>query len=457
MFSRATEEKNLRPRHLVLKSRRVVTPGGVREAAVRVADGRILEVADRSAPSRDSVVVDIGDRVLMPGVIDTHVHVNEPGRADWEGFATATRAAAAGGISTLVDMPLNSIPPTTSLEALHAKVEAAAGRCRAHVGFWGGLVPGNAAELERLRNSGAFGFKCFLVDSGVPEFPPVAQSDLAAAAGRLASLSAVLLVHAEDPGRIAAFESGPADAYSAYLRTRPPEAETEAVARMVRLSRESGIRVHILHVSAAAAAEAVGAAKREGLAVTAETCPHYLTFASGEIPDGATEFKCAPPIRDRENREQLWGALDRGEIDLIVSDHSPSPPTLKSRDSGDFRRAWGGISSLELSLSATWSSASARGFSVEDLARWMCRGPAELAGLGGWKGSIAPGYDADLVVFDPDAAWTVEPARLHHRHPLTPYAGRVLKGRVEATYLRGRKVYGDGRFFGPPRGEILLA
>ena len=444
------------PRSLVLRSRRVVTPDGVREATVRVSDGRIVEVADRSVPVRSAAVVDVGDRVLMPGVIDTHVHVNEPGRTEWEGFATATRAAAAGGISTLVDMPLNSVPPTTSLEALHAKAEAVAGRCGVHVGFWGGLVPGNTIELEKLRNAGVCGFKCFLVDSGVPEFAPVAESDLATAMNLFAALSVVLLVHAEDPRRLAGFGSGRADAYSAYLETRPAEAETEAVARMIRLSREAGVRVHILHLSSSAAAEAVEAAKREGLAVSAETCPHYLTFASEEIPDGATEFKCAPPIRDRANRERLWAALARGAIDIVVSDHSPSPPGLKCRDSGDFQRAWGGISSLELSLSATWSGASARGFSIADLARWMCRGPAELAGLARWKGSIAPGFDADLVVFDPDVSWTVDPAKLHHRHPLTPYAGRVLKGKVEATYLRGRKVYENGRFFGAPGGEIVL-
>ena len=434
----------------------MVTPEGVREAAVRVSDGRIVEVADRSVPIRSAAVVDVGEQVLMPGVIDTHVHVNEPGRTEWEGFATATRAAAAGGISTLIDMPLNSVPPTTSLDALHAKAETVAGRCRVHIGFWGGLVPGNTTELERLRNAGVCGFKCFLVDSGVPEFAPVAESDLATAMNPLAALSVVLLVHAEDPRRLAGFGSGRADAYSTYLETRPSEAETEAVAGMIRLSREAGVRVHILHLSSSAAAEAVEAAKREGLAVSAETCPHYLTFASEEIPDGATEFKCAPPIRDRANRERLWAALARGAIELVVSDHSPSPPGLKCRDSGDFQRAWGGISSLELSLSATWSGASARGFSIADLVRWMCRGPAELAGLARWKGSIAPGFDADLVVFDPDVSWTVDPAKLRHRHPLTPYAGRVLKGKVEATYLRGQKVYEKGRFLGAPRGEILL-
>jgi allantoinase len=448
----------LLPRPLVLRSRRVVTPEGVREAAVRVSDGRIVEVADRSVPVRSATVVDVGDRILMPGVIDTHVHVNEPGRTEWEGFATATRAAAAGGISTLVDMPLNCVPPTTSLEALHVKAEAVAGRCRVNVGFWGGLVPGNTIELEKLHDAGVCGFKCFLVDSGVPEFAPVAESDLATAMNRFAALSTAppLLVHAEDPRRLRSFGGGRAAAYSAYLETRPSEAETEAVATMIRLSRETGVRVHILHLSSSAAAEAVEAAKREGLAVSAETCPHYLTFASEEIPDGATEFKCAPPIRDRANRERLWEALARGAIDLVVSDHSPSPPGLKGRDSGDFQKAWGGISSLELSLSATWSGASARGFSIADLARWMCRGPAELAGLARWKGSIAPGFDADLVVFDPDAAWTVDPAKLRHRHPLTPYAGRVLKGKVEATYLRGHKVYEKGRVLGAPRGEILL-
>jgi len=428
----------------------------VREASVRVSEGRIVEVAERSAPIGAATLVDLGDRALMPGVIDTHVHVNEPGRTEWEGFATATRAAAAGGITTLVDMPLNSVPPTTTLDALHLKAEAVAGRIRVHVGFWGGLVPGNTIELEKLRNAGVCGFKCFLLDSGVPEFAPVAETDLVESTSRLAALSAPLLVHAENPRRIASFGPGRADAYSAYLETRPSEAEDEAVGEMIRLSRESGVRVHILHLSSASAAEAVEAAKREGLAVSAETCPHYLTFASEEIPDRATEFKCAPPIRDRANRERLWAALARGAIDLVVSDHSPSPPRLKCRDSGDFQKAWGGISSLQLSLSAAWSGASARGFSIADLARWMSRSPAELAGLARWKGSIAPGFDADLVVFDPDVSWTVDPAKLRHRHPLTPYAGRVLKGKVVATYLRGDKVYEKGRFLGAPRGEIVL-
>ncbi|HEX7253586.1 MAG TPA: amidohydrolase family protein, partial [Thermoanaerobaculia bacterium] len=281
MDAQKQRKDSLLPRHLVFQSRRVVTADGVRRAAVRVSDGRIAEVDERSAPARSATVVDVGDRVLMPGVVDTHVHVNEPGRTEWEGFATATRAAAAGGVTTLVDMPLNSVPPTTSLEALRAKAAAVAGRCRVHVGFWGGLVPGNARELPKLRDAGVCGFKCFLVDSGVPEFAPVAESDLAAAIDRFAALSpAPLLVHAEDPRRIAESGRGRADAYSTYLQTRPPEAENAAVAKMIRLSRESGVRVHILHLSSASAAEAVEAAKREGLPVTAETCPHYLTFAS---------------------------------------------------------------------------------------------------------------------------------------------------------------------------------
>ncbi|HTD52256.1 MAG TPA: allantoinase AllB [Thermoanaerobaculia bacterium] len=440
-----------------LKSRRVVTREGVREACVQVRDGRITEVSDLSEETRGTTVVDLGDKVLMPGVIDTHVHVNEPGRTEWEGFATATLAAAAGGVTTLLDMPLNSIPPTTSVDGLRAKAESAAGRCRVHVGFWGGLVPGNERELAPLRSAGVFGFKCFLAPSGVPEFEPVTDRDLTAAMARLAKMSAVLLVHAENPDRIAAQWNGPADSYDAYLSTRPPAAEIEAVERMIRFSRQTGARVHILHLSSADAADAVAGAKREGLPVSAETCPHYLTFASEEIPKGATEFKCAPPIRGSENRERLWAALAEGSIELVVSDHSPAPEELKHRESGDFARAWGGISSLEVSLAAVWTGAAARGFSVADLARWMCAGPARLAGLEAWKGSIAPGLDADLVVWDPEASWKVDPALLHHRHPLTPYAGRILRGKIEATYVRGTRIFEAAEFTGPPSGEILLS
>jgi len=445
------------PPDLVFKSRRVVLPEGVRAAAVLVKAGRVAEVTDYAAIPTGPSVVDLGERVLMPGLVDTHVHVNEPGRTDWEGFATATRAAAAGGITTLVDMPLNCIPPTTTLEGLHAKAESVAGRSLVDVGFWGGVVPANRGELSRLRGAGVFGFKCFLVPSGVPEFEAVSPRDLAEAGEVLTKLCAVLLVHAEDAERIASDWTGPPNSYASYLATRPPLAEISAVEGMIRWCRQTQARVHILHLSSADAADAVGEAKREGLPISAETCPHYLTFTAEEIPSGATEFKCAPPIRERENRERLWKALTEGAIDLIASDHSPAPPARKSRESGNFQEAWGGIASLELSLSAVWTGAYARGHSLHDVARWMCRAPAELAGLAKHKGSLAAGLDADLIVWDPEASRPVVAEELHQRHKLTPYAGRILRGVVEATYLRGEKIYERGEFPGEPRGEILLA
>jgi allantoinase len=445
----------LAPSEFVLSSRRVLTPEGVRPACVRIRSGTIVSVGPESAEGLP--VVDAGDAVVMPGIVDTHVHVNEPGRTEWEGFDTATRAAAAGGVTTLIDMPLNSIPPTTTIGGLHAKAESAAGRCRVHVGFWGGAVPGNAEELPRLRASGVFGFKCFLAPSGVAEFPPVGPEDLARGMEAAARLSAPLLVHAEEKDRISPDWSGPLESYRSYLETRPPAAEKEAVERLIGLCRRTGARVHVLHVSCAEAAEAIGRAKSEGVSISAETCPHYLTFAADGIPDGATQFKCAPPIRDRENRERLWGALAQGSLDLVASDHSPAPPAIKCRETGDFRKAWGGISSLELSLSAVWTGAAARGFSVADVARWMCAGPARLAGLASAKGAIAEGLDADLVVWSPEASRRVDPERLQQRHKLTPYAGRALLGVVEATYVKGEKVYDRGQILGRPSGELLLA
>jgi allantoinase len=396
--------------------------------------------------------------VVLPGLVDTHVHINEPGRTEWEGFETATRAAAAGGVTSVIDMPLNSVPPTTSIEALRRKVESAAGRCRVHVGFWGGAVPGNRGQLEPLKRAGVFGFKCFLAPSGVEEFGHVGPEELASVLEITGSLGAVLLVHAEDPSLLAEPETGDGPwSYAVYLRSRPPEAEVAAVERVAALCRKIGARAHILHVSSADAAEAIGRAREEGLALTGETCPHYLAFAAEEIPEGATEFKCAPPIRGVENRERLWVKLADGTLSLIASDHSPAPPELKRRESGDFREAWGGISSLELALSAVWSAAERRGHSLEEVAAWMCSGPARLAGLSGVKGAIAPGHDADLVLFEPEEEWTVDPSRLEQRWKLTPYAGRRLRGKVRATYLKGEKIYECGKFLGPPRGEILLA
>lgn len=447
----------------LLSSRRAATPDGVGPASIHVHGGRIVAVlrgesgAAAAAGLVHLPVVDVGDHAVLPGLVDTHVHINEPGRTEWEGFASATAAAAAGGVTTLVDMPLNSIPPTTTADALGRKLEAAAGRCRVHVGFWGGLVPDSVPEVAHLASAGVFGFKCFLVDSGVAEFAPLPEKELEVAMREIARLDALLIVHAEWPDRIAATWPGRPEAYAGYLGSRPRASENEAVRRVVQLSRTTGARVHILHLSSAEALEPLERARSEGLPVTAETCPHYLSLTAEEVPDGATEFKCAPPIREKENRERLWEGLRSGVLDMVVSDHSPSPPELKHRDTGSFARAWGGISSLGLALPVVWTEARRRGHSLSDLARWMSAAPARLARLEAWKGAIAPGQDADLVVFDPEAAWSVAPQDLRHRHKLSPYAGRGLVGAVKATYLKGEKIWEKGRDIGSPAGELMLS
>jgi allantoinase len=444
---------------LVVRGRRVVTGGGLVPAAVHVRGGVIERVTGYDQLPLGGRVIEAADAVVMPGLVDTHVHVNEPGRTDWEGFDSATRAAAAGGVTTIVDMPLNSLPPTTSVASLEAKRAAAAGQCHVDVGFWGGIVPGNLDELEGLARAGVLGFKAFLVDSGVAEFPAVEQPDLEAAMGALADLGALTAVHAEAPGPIAeataATAGGDPRAYRTWLRSRPDRAEREAVATVAELSRRLRARAHVLHLSSAAALDPLRRARADGVPISAETCPHYLALAAEEVPDGATVFKCAPPIRSAANQERLWTALAGGDISLVCSDHSPCPPERKRLDDGDFIAAWGGISSLQLGLPVLWSAARRRGHTLADLAEWMCAGPARLVGLDQRKGAIAPGRDADLVLLDPDASFTVDPASLYHRHPVTPYAGRVLHGVVRATYLRGQIAW-DGRgFAGDPRGRLL--
>ncbi len=446
---------------LVIRGRRVLTPEDCAPAAVHVRGGVIVAVTDFGDVPGGCELRDVGESVLMPGLVDSHVHVNEPGRTDWEGFETATRAAAAGGVTTVVDMPLNSIPPTTTLEGLRAKREAAEGKCHVDVGFWGGVVPGNLAELGPLREAGVVGFKCFLIHSGVEEFPHVTEEELRPALAELKRLDSVLIVHAEVPGPVerASEEQsmGGEDPrrYETFLNSRPRAAEDEAVRLMIRLCRETRARVHIVHHSSADSLAALGAAKTEGLPLTVETCPHYLSFAAEEIPDGATEFKCCPPIRERENGEQLWKALGDGLIDMVVSDHSPCPPALKRREEGDFMQAWGGIASLQLRLPVMWTRASERGHSLETLSRWLSREPARLAGLDERKGTIAEGFDADLVVWNTEGSFRVEPSMLHHRHSLTPYADQTLRGVVEATYLRGELVYDRGNFPARPSGMLL--
>ena len=441
----------------VIRSRHVALPGGARPAAVRVRGGRIEAVLEFDHPEARGGA-DLGEQWLLPGLVDTHVHVNEPGRADWEGFATATAAAAAGGVTTLVDMPLNAIPATTTVAAFEAKCAAARGRCAVDVGFWGGLVPGDPRELERLAAAGVLGFKCFMVPSGVPEFRHVSDADLAAAAPVIARLGLPLLVHAEDErvlaGATANVTGHDRRAYATWLASRPVVAESDAVRRLATLLDRWPLRLHVVHVACREVVAWCRARRERGDALTLETCPHYLTFAAEEIADGATATKCAPPIRERTQREALWHALLASELDMVVSDHSPCPPALKHGDTGDFFAAWGGIASLELGLSAVWTGARGRGATPADLARWMSTAPARLAGLEREKGAIAPGCDADLLAFDPGASWTVDPAHLHHRHPITPYAGRTLAGRVTRTWLAGEVVWDGTQVIGR-RGRLL--
>jgi allantoinase len=440
---------------LVIRAGRIVTPDGVRQGAVGVRDGRIVsaglaEGAAAGQAAQAAQTVDLAsDEVLLPGLVDTHVHVNEPGRTEWEGFATATRAAAAGGITTIIDMPLNSLPPTIDAQALRVKREAALGQIHVDVGFWGGAVPGNEDQRPPLHRGGVFGFKCFTVDSGVPEFPPLDDAGLEQAARLAAETGSLLIVHAEDAANIGSAPAPAGPAYSGFLRSRPGTAETAAIARVIQAARGSGARVHVLHLSSAAAVPLIAAARRDGLPLTAETCPHYLALTAEDVPDGATQFKCCPPIRERANRELLWEALRREIIDCVVSDHSPCPPALKKMAQGDFAAAWGGISSLQIALPVVWTQARTRGHSLADVARWMATRPAEIAGLSG-KGKVAPGHDADLVAFAPDDSFVVEPGVLHHRHGLTPYAGQLLHGVVRRTWLRGTRVTGDR-----PAGQLL--
>ena len=464
---------------MVIRSTRVVLADGVRAASIHVENGVIARIDDDRSNRGD--LFDAGDLVILPGLVDTHVHVNEPGRTEWEGFDTATRAAAAGGVTTIVDMPLNSVPATTTVAALDEKRSAARGRCHVNVAFWGGVVPGNASQLEPLVDAGVRGFKCFLVPSGVDEFQHVGEPELREAMPVLAGRGVPLLVHAESPETIV---PPTRSTYEAYLASRPPEAEVEAIRMIIRLAREFGTRTHIVHVACAEAVEEISRAKLDRVPITAETCPHYLTFAGEEIAEGATEFKCAPPIRHSHHREALWSGLHSGALDLVATDHSPAPPALKCR--GDFVRAWGGIASLEMSLAAVWTrsaeslalhhtavalhdtavalhdtavalhdTAVARAFqaSVCKITRWMCAAPAALAGLSR-KGRIAAGCDADLLVFDPDAEWIVDPARLQQRHKLTPYAGRRLRGAVRTTFLRGVRVWYDGRLVREGAGRL---
>lgn len=443
----------------LIRSERVVLPDGMRPATIVVKDGRIASIEPHSGQPNNGAesTIEAGGSVVMPGLVDSHVHINDPGRADWEGFETATRSAAAGGITTLVDMPLNSIPSTTTVAALETKRRAAKGRCHVDVGFWGGVVPGNARDLEPLARAGVLGFKCFLSPSGVDEFDHVSEADLREAMPIIAATGLPLLVHAEWPAKLREPDRR-ADprSYSTWLDSRPGTAEQAAIDRLIDLSARTSARVHIVHLACADALASIGGARAGGVPITVETCPHYLTFCAEDVADGDTALKCAPPIRESEHRERLWRALADGHIDLVATDHSPAPGALKHIEDGNFLDAWGGIASLQISLPVVWTGAAARHIPIERVAHWMSAAPARLAGLDARKGAIKAGYDADLVIVDPDREMTVDASRLYHRHAVTPYDGARLRGVVMATMLRGEIVFEHGDCVGPPTGRTIL-
>lgn len=435
---------------LVIKAQRAYTPEGIRAVEVGIENGRIVAVAEYGAGLAGRETLEVPeDQVLLPGLVDTHVHVNEPGRTEWEGFESATRAAAAGGVTTIVDMPLNSIPPTVTVDALNVKREVAKDEAFVDVGFWGGAVPGNRGDLRPLLDEGVFGFKCFLLHSGVDEFPALSAAEMREAMEELVPVDGLLIVHAEDAAIIDDAPDPQGRSYKEFLASRPGEAEDRAISDVIDAARDTGARAHVLHLSNAASIERIAQAKQDGVRLTVETCPHYLTLFAEDVPDGGTAFKCCPPIREDSNRDLLWDGLQAGTIDCIVSDHSPATADLKGVEHGDFGEAWGGVASLQLGLPLVWSEARCRGIELEKVIHWMAEAPADLVGLK-TKGRIAVGNDADVSFFAPDEWFTVDAKALHHKNPVTPYDGRELQGRVHRTFLGGREVD-----FETPTGRLL--
>ncbi|MGZ8558323.1 MAG: allantoinase AllB [Chitinophagaceae bacterium] len=454
---------------VAIKCNRMVTPDGIIKSVVLIKDGLIEDVL-AELQHGDYPVTDVGNKVLMPGVIDPHVHINEPGRTDWEGFDTATKAAIAGGITTLVDMPLNSSPVTTTVNAFNEKIMAATGegqsgtvrpaypdgQLHTNCGFWGGIIPGNEKEIEPLIEKGVLGFKAFLTHSGIDEFPNVTEDDLRKAMPVIAKHGLPLLVHCELSDNPKQKTINDKRSYQNYLSSRPKKREDDAIELMIRLCEEFNCRTHIVHLSSADSIEQIAKAKQKRLPLTVETGQHYLYFNAEDIKDGQTQFKCAPPIREKENNEKLWQALKHGIIDFVATDHSPAPPAIKELTSGDFMKAWGGISSIQFALPVLWTAAKKHHCSLNDMVKWLCEKPAVLTGKEKSKGKIAKGYDADLVVWDPDQHFTVTENIIHHKHKITPYLNEELFGVVEQTYLKGKKVFDNGSFTSLNKGHIIL-
>ncbi|XP_053314494.1 allantoinase, mitochondrial-like isoform X2 [Spea bombifrons] len=442
----------------IIRSKRIVIGYDVSPADIFISDGKIVSIDPWGSqqPASGSKLLDVGDLVVMPGVIDPHVHVNEPGRTNWEGFHTATLAAASGGITTIVDMPLNSLPPTTSLSNFRTKLKAAEGQCFVDVAFWGGVIPDNQTELIPMLHAGVAGFKCFLISSGVPEFPHVSLMDLHAAMSELQGTNSVLLFHAELDLSDGSPACGDPVLYDTFLSSRPDEMEVAAIELVTDLCLQYQVHCHIVHLSSVKSIPIIRRAKKAGAPITVETTHHYLSLSAENIPPGATYYKCCPPVRDCANKEALWNALQQGHIDMVVSDHSPCTPDLKLLQDGDFMGAWGGISSLQLGLSLFWSSAQGRGFTLPDVSRLLSGNPAKLCNLGNCKGSIKVGYDADFVIWDPDKEFQVQVKRLHHKNKINPYLGFCLQGEVVATILRGILVYHKGRHFPKPSGKPVF-
>ncbi len=438
---------------LILRSSKVITDIGDRPASVAIKDGRIAAIGsfEESFDCLKDLTI---TGALIPGLVDSHVHINEPGRTQWEGFESATKAAAAGAVTTVIDMPLNSIPPTVSVEALEIKKAAAQGKCAVDLGFWGGSIPGNSADINPLLDAGVFGFKCFLLHSGVDEFPASSLSDLSRALKILVKSEAPMLIHAENSEAISAATKPSSRKYSEFLASRPKGAENVAITQLIEEARSTGGRVHVVHLSSSDSLALIKKAKADGVKISAETCPHYLSLSAEEISDGATQYKCCPPIREKVNQDALWQGLRDGVIDLIVSDHSPCTQDLKIFEAGDFQKAWGGISSLQLGLPIIWSQARARGISLYQVIKWMSQNPAELAGLKN-KGAIAIGMDADLAEFDTEKTFLVDPVKLFHKNPVTPYQGKTLTGVVERTWLRGTLIYQSGSMINSGFGQFL--